>query len=612
MENLNNARRNNSSGSQNTIDEEVARLFKHGKVSNDTMRALREKYKNDSEIVEQIQNLWSEKYRKLVKKAKKFARLVREKYADQNLPFNVILNKAQLYQKKLGLSNEEFSEFKRQYEQDLFGKDNTPIYNQVRLNTNMEKVLGNILPQSESGYFDIDADSKDYGYLQEIFNLTKNNEHLHAQVLLQSIQFEDCAFEALTGTFDRNHGHLPGNHIHPVIAALFLPRFEIIDEHFIHANMGKIVQSRYEYKKNKSRLNPNAGLLKTRPDYMLFHSLVTDPNDIVCSNVSPIMDLMNRVNLQVKLWKSIIHLRSGQYYGNPVEQLSATFLNAIDLCKLNKYDAPDLIYGRYDGIVMKRLLAAFSFRPTVIATTPSVPVLQTNPFLQQINPQVTSIPMINLRIPFNLENDSINLTDFRNQRQWFFEGNRVIQKETELIYSRGILIFYVDRRSSLIFLEGKFPFDMGRGLPSALIGYERINTTFVVADPTFRIRNDSYKLRSVVYSIINDTHLSGSEMNNGAHVIGSATAIVKKGDDATQLGLNTDSYFRYDPYLVGRQNTDNNNIPAEQYASPMQTLQYTQTELNNNELNFRDLTGKQGVIFIYELAKDQSEGTIVF
>ena len=89
--------------------------------------------------------------------------------------------------------------------------------------------------------------------------------------------------------------------------------------------------------------------LRTKPDYELFYSLVTDPNDVICDVSSPIKDLLNRANLQRHLWNSVLHLRNGQYYNCSTSE----FLMSVDMCKLNKYDTPDLVYGRYDGTVSK-------------------------------------------------------------------------------------------------------------------------------------------------------------------------------------------------------------------------------------------------------------------
>ena len=78
-------------------------------------------------------------------------------------------------------------------------------------------------------------------------------------------------------------------------------------------------------------------------------------------------------------------------------------MTAVDVCRLNKHDSPDLVYGRHDGTVFKRLINAFSFRPTVVATVPVNAVFANNPYAQNVRPTITNIPMINVRlVSFNL------------------------------------------------------------------------------------------------------------------------------------------------------------------------------------------------------------------
>jgi hypothetical protein len=78
------------------------------------------------------------------------------------------------------------------------------------------------------------------------------------------------------------------------------------------------------------------------------------------------------------------------------------------MCRLNKYDTPDLIYGRYDGTILKRLISAFSFRPTIVSTLPiySNIMVNVNPYQQHVRPVVTSVSMINLKLPPSLNDNT--------------------------------------------------------------------------------------------------------------------------------------------------------------------------------------------------------------
>ena len=88
-----------------------------------------------------------------------------------------------------------------------------------------------------------------FQFFQEILKTYASSKALHAQVMLQSFQYQDCDVQALSGKFHPEHGHQPGNHVHPVVAALFLPKIKKLDDHFLLSNMAGLVTSRYNRQK---------------------------------------------------------------------------------------------------------------------------------------------------------------------------------------------------------------------------------------------------------------------------------------------------------------------------------------------------------------------------
>jgi len=572
--------RNKPSGNKNTVDDEVRRLFKKnkGKIDQNEFIKLRSKY-DDQDLVDKIQTLYLQKYEKIVKKAKKFATLIREKYANANYPFHQLLEKAQLYKKKHSLSDEEFAEFKRVYEQELVGANSPDV---LIPDTNMKKVLGTISTGFQGPKFNV-ADA-DYKNLQEILKMYSANRPLHAQVMLQSIHYNDCDYEAVSGEYKRELGQRPGEHVHPVIAALFFPKITTLEEHFLYSNMAGIVKARYEE-------DP----LTTKPDYELFYALVTDPNDVVCTSASPVSDLAQRCAVQQQLWNSVLHLRNGQYYNDAFRE----FITSVDHCRLNKYDNPDLVYGRYDGTVMKRLLSTFSFRPTVVATSNVYQMFSTNPYtMGGVRPVVTTVPMINLRLPLNLQDNSpVQLDNALAQQQFFLEGNHVVPKHTDLIYSRGVLIFYVDRRASMVRVQNHAPFNLGR-FPQALAGFERLNDRQVDYSPTISIRGDQYNLRSVVISEVN------KNLPNQNVVVGSSTAVMIHADPAN--GKPGNEYFHYDPYGVVDFH-QSAGASAGFHNKPVTQIHGT-PGVGQIGYSFQEMAAERGTIFVYQLTVDQTDG----
>ena len=64
-------------------------------------------------VLQKIQDIYAERQSYITKRAKKFAELVRKKYALSKTPFHILLQKALAYKKKYNLKDEEFEEFRR-------------------------------------------------------------------------------------------------------------------------------------------------------------------------------------------------------------------------------------------------------------------------------------------------------------------------------------------------------------------------------------------------------------------------------------------------------------------------------------------------------------------
>ena len=566
--------RSRSKGSS-SVDEEVQKLLRKSPAnSTDLISKLRQKM-NDETLINKIQRAYVEKHSSLLKKARKFAKLIREKYGDRNYPFHILLEKAYVFKVKHGLSNEEFGEFQRIYEQELVGLKSPDVYSYAN---NMIKLLG---APSTSGLGQV-ADS-DLKYIQEIIKLHASTRLLHSQVFLQSIQYQDTSFIALTGTYD-NNTHNPMDYVHPVIAALFIPKVPSIEESLVLANMGNIVKTRY-----------NNEPFTNLPDTKLYFDLINDPNDVVCDTRSPVADLFNRFTVQTQLWTSVLSIRNGQYYGPGFRD----FINGVDMCKLNKYDSPDLVYGRYDGTVIKRLLSVFSFRPTLVACTPVLNnAFSTNPYQQNIRPVVSSIPMINLHLlKAGSVSRQVNLKDAVTQHQLMIENGNWVTKHTSIIFSNDVIFFYVDRRSAKVNLNDLRPYNMAK-LPVAISGFERINTDPVDFDEVIQIRSTQYRLRSVVLAEVNTTTEKQENI-----VVGSSTMIASLSDS-----VGTTRYFHYNPMDVITDGKTLDNDTTHR-ARPVSLLPYQAVaggEVDEDKC-FQYMGRTRGIIFMYQAPKDETD-----
>jgi hypothetical protein len=578
MDNLE-SRSNQKNKESTSVDDEVQKLFRrnNGKINQQEFQNLRNKYGNE-DLVDKIQKAFIEKHNEISRRAKKFATLIREKYSKEESPFHILLEKAIKYKNKYNITDDEFIEFQRIYENELVGLKSPQVFTP---NTNIMKVLGNVNVNLQG--FQGKLSDNDYKVLQEILKVHAASKPLHSQVFLQSVQYQDCGIEALTGTYDRNI-HNPSNHVHPVIAALFLPKFDVLENHFLHSNIANIVRTRYN--------NEN---FTSKADLELFYALTRDPNDIVCDIKSTLSDLHNRALLQNQLWNAVLSLRNGQYYNSTFRE----FISTVDICRLNKHDTPDLIYGRYDGTILKRLLAAFSFRPTVVTTMPIYQIFSTNPYQQNITPTVTYVPMINLKLgPAINNNDPIELSDALQQQQYFLENGNIVQKNTSLIYSRGVLIFFVDRRANIInTINNMNPISI-LNLPTAVSGFERLNDREVNAKETISLRDDIYRLRSVVLSEVN------GKVGESNLIVGSSAVFMLHPE--AECNRYTAEYFQYDPYAVVDPFVINNQATRK---NPINQIPGASI---NDEPNFKDMTRKRGIIYIYELHKNTTKGEIAF
>ena len=564
----------------NIIEQEVKNLFKNKGISTTDLHKLRNKFKDDK-VVDDIYDAYYDQLKKITKRAKKFAKVILRKY--NHLPLYKALKKAYKYKKYYKLSDAEFNEFQRIFEQELTGyQENYSERNYDR--TLIGKTLGEVPVTDREG---LKVSDKELVVLQEILRLHAQTKILHSQVMFQSLTYRDCALEAITGELYIGNKILtanPANHVHPIIAAMFLPKIQILDEHFLFANIAHIVKCKHENKP-----------IMTKPDYELYYDLVTDPNDVVCEIGSPLTDLRNRCVLQKDIWDAVLNLRNGRYYQTNM----ANFLSAVDNCRINMYDTPDLVYIQDEGAIIRRILSAFSFRPTIVSTIPisNMIIVENNPYSRPpAIANVTAIPMVTLRLPLYTTNNSlaVQLDDALTQSHYYLEQNAIIPKHQAIIYSRGVLFFYVPRRYQAVNVARMLkPYNFTR-LPMTVAGFEKLNTKIVNFNSSMEIMKDVYNLRSVIV-----VETSPFEATKDL-IIGTTALIVKNKDLEKNIFKNY--YWIYDPLVASLQKDDKSRLP------PITELKYNRP-LNDNSSTetFYERASKRGTIFMYEKELDTTE-----
>jgi len=537
----------------NTIEIEVNKLFGNkNKILPEILNYLKSKY-NNNDLIEEIQKIFLERYKIVMKRAKKFAQLIRDKYGNNKYPFHLILEKAKLIKHKYKLTDNEFNEFQKLYESELVGIQSQDVL--IPAN-NMTKIFGTYTITS-TGFMNNISDT-DNKYLQEILKLYTLHKGLHSNIFLQSLQYTSCNLLGLAGSYNISKD-IVYNSIHPVIAALFIPKINILESVFIRSNISRMVKHRHN----------NEPLFKT--DQSLYYYLLNDNNDIVCDGRSPMLDLLNRCHIQYNLWNNILHLRSGKYYNNTMQNL----LMSIDNCKQNKYDNPDIIYGKHEGAILKRLFNAFSFRPVIVT---KIMDINKNPYQQTNIPLLDRIHLVNL---FDRKDGNpIDLQSYLDSKDMVISNNKLGFRYISITHTDGILVFYLDRRSSFLnLMKYKQNFDIIKG-PIAISGLPQIDTNIIMnnIEDEIQIQGDKYSLQSVV--VVETTDNDNLE---DSRIIGNSTYI-----RMYDSNFNGD-FVKYDPY----------GVTKIDFSNPYDDINPIVTDLDNADVYEAFLN--RGSIFVYKL-----------
>ena len=480
------------------IDKEVKNLLKKSAsthIAYNMIEDLKRKYK-DEDIVDSIMKRYNEKLHRIKKLAEKIRDRLITKYPD--LDIRQTMSKIKTYQSKYHLDDSEMQSIINliMAKHSLIEEDRRTDYNE------MSKALG-FIPASYNltGELNIPKDQKQY--VDAIKNMATLAKELHNQVTLQSMMYEEKPSVYVDSTFERSKINV-FSFVHPIVAALFMPKFDFVDQHMLFASIAEIVTLKDE------------GLpLQTQPQFELYWNIATDPSEVTCVNkTKPFSDLATRVNVQHTLWKSVLNLRQAKFY---IDDLS-TFISAIDSCKASVFDAADLAYVKDEGTILRKLFSAFSFRPTIVQTQPTNP-LQNNltgamsniPLLNSI--QTTTIPMIPLRLnpsgqqqtrtgSGNNNQNKQSLKDSLDQDQVYISHKQILIKKQTVIYSREILVFYIHRRFQEIDISRiRSPYCL-ISLPNTLSQFEKLSDAVVQVENQIQLpgdKNEEFNLASFVY-----------------------------------------------------------------------------------------------------------------
>lgn len=561
------------------------------KTSEQVYAELREKHRNDPDLVKKLFSQYETQMNAIKRRAAKFADRVLTKY--NALSPKDVIAKARKLQKKYHFTEDEFQVFlnlaltnKTFNDKNGFNTTNTQIartlgFNPMDINTNKMTVKTEDLP-----------------VLQEILKTHQLNSALHQQLIVQSLQYRDCDDIVWRSIFDSRTQDVR-NFVHPMVVAMFFPRINLLDEHMLMASISNIVATRH-----------NNQPVRDRPSMELLHDMVSDPNEGVCvgndDKTSTIAELRNRVNVQVELWKNVFNMRAGKMF--PADN---NLMSALANCRHNIFDAVDTLLVVDEGSVLRRLLGVFSFRPTIVSVSSvsGVGATFSYPVGQLGVNQVTSIPIINLRIPPPNGVTPLTLAplSFRaalSQADQYVENKMIVSKVKNVMYSRDVLFFYINRRYQSVDYTRVANTYQFSSLPITTTQFENLNETSIDFDQNLTLQSgDVFSIRAVLsvetadMGIISANTYTPSDPFgpniNGKLITGNSVTISKG-----------DKYIKYNPMVV----TKIAPVPTTA-ASVLQTQPFYEVDAGSSESNattkmsecgFKETFTNKGIVYMYQ------------
>lgn len=450
---------------------------------------------------------------------------VYQKYRSRNLSLKKIIKKAEKIIPHFNLNKKYLYLFQILYEQKLQNPNSRLPYSDENI---IADKLGKITPVSiERSKMD-KLSGEDKKYIKELAELSVRSENLHNNIVNRHLTYSDCDPIVLISPYDPLH-HNIDNHVHPLIAALFIPKIQAIEERMMLSNIPKTISHRVVRKP-----------IKYRPDLELYMDLTTDPNELACADDSIFKDLANRSKVQIALKKDVLSLRNGRLFNCD----SDLFLEMMNNCVTSSDDISHALFDEGPQVLIRKLFSIFSLRPTLVRSMPTVHTMgNVQPPVFYERPKKLSVINVTLPLP-GVAYQEVNLMSGLQQYQYFFDKNLVVPKKHEVIYSHGVIVFTVNRKYHNV-VNNLDRYRTGiasiASLPITIRSNRRANVSPVDVGLTLDIMERTYHLRSAV--------LVETDENHDDRIIGHSAVFVKnslyKGRDT--LGSGDMSFFQYNP-----------------------------------------------------------------
>lgn len=525
------------------------------------------------------------------------AAVIQEKYGDKNITTGNIMKLITSYKSKLK-DDEEYRKFANGIRRILNSSESKQNNDTKAIHTEISKVLGGPEPKKIITNKQINLPENSVKVVEEIKKIDRSNLMLHKHLLLQTLTYKDCAFEAIGGNYDRMKDDVY-EHIDPLIVAMFIPKIGLFEDLMLIPSLSQIILKRIKGEKLNSF------------EEELFNEITSDPNDAVCETDNVMVDLKRRIEVQVKLWECVRHIRNGKIY----ERCSTGLSTALESCRNNFFDSPDIGFLNNEIGRCRKLLTVFSIRPLTVVTRKNYtsnnlknlelngPIITYHPYepmttRMSLIDNVSNVQMINISLPLTLhKTDNVGLVKLEDAlQQEVFQSDLVTKEPTKKIQKieeiDNVLIFSVNRRIVEPEYHSNDNFLKFKHMPINLSGFEKANTYDVTYSNTMVINGKNYHLRSGTYiTVKTDSDL----------IVGTGAALVTRGMNRQH------KYILYDPVKPFFAESENEqelySTTVVSYKPFTPVNDFIGVLSNDNDgtlpLTFSNVMTKTGTLFFY-------------
>jgi hypothetical protein len=592
------------------LKEEIDMLNKKGYLSDKDLGDLVNKY-GEELTAQQVIKIYNKRVARATKVAEQVAEKAYEKYGRNKASYEDIARKMLKYKKEKNWSDLEYYVFLNRLKFLMTGtvddKGETIHYSGYA-SSKMNKLFGNNRMMVPRGLKIADSEQK---YVADILKTRDVSRNTHKASVYQAATYADCSLLVLNGSFDSNKNSV-GNHISPLMIALFFPKFEILNLIFLMSSFGDIIKDASENREPSFE-----------PNRLLLENLLVVENDIICasSNGSAIADIKKRYEVQLALQSLVLRLRTGNFYDTHAQNL---LFSVLSDCKDVLFNDPHFTFNQDEGNILTKLFSIFAFRPTFVSTKPLTtfsnyatnnyipnynPGIHNNNYMNNYNPvyTVTAIDRMTIILPdYEDPENMLSIDQALNQVIWITDeatGN-IVPNEKEIIDTNELLVISVNRRKPRVQIKSFIsPLNYNQ-LPYNLTNYERINNYPLDVPFTLSINavSKELELRSVVIVESLDFGIQGA-----SEIFIGTRAIIRKPSNVRE-GFVSDTCFIYDPlapsnYVYDSFKNDEKDGPryAVRVNEPISIIP-TSLDITNEaspSKSFLTLASTEGIIYIY-------------